>query len=257
MMTKSYYIFWILLSLAHAGFAYEFRVWEDVNGNQFRGRFVKELLGKMVIEDKDGNIKRVEIEDLSELDQKFARTRVPPEIDANVSRKSHQIAPRPADSPQPITMNEYQIKVELRKKNQRPFTGRLRAEIFMIAEENISGDYVLMNKTTEEFLFPLISKNVTVELKTPWVRMKIYEGGYMGNGTRIGQVYAGYLLVVSTMQGDICYTDTSLRPWIEDPEVIQNLRDLWMKGRALWLSRLFNEKGEKIPPPRPSPTTSA
>ena len=128
----------------------------------------------------------------------------------------------------------------------------------MIAEENISDDYVLMHKTDAEFLFPLKKKNAAVELETPWVEMRIYEGGYMGAGSRIGQDYAGYLLVVSTLQGEICYTDASprsLRPLVEDPEVINNLRDLWIQGRPLWLSRLFDKTGKQIPPPRPTKGT--
>ena len=251
----------VLLFALTAG-AFEVRVWETANGDQFKGRFVREVLDKLIIEKEDGTTETVEVEDLSELDQKYARTMVPPELDAKVSRKSRQGRKRPDSySNMPIIINDYTISVELKKKSQRPFTSRLKAEIFMIAEENISGNYVLMHKTDAEFLFPLKKKNAVVELTTPPVRMKIYPGGFlggMGPGTRIGQDYAGYLLVVSTLQGDICYTDSSprsLRPLVEDPEVINNLRDLWIQGRPLWLSRLFDKTGKQIPPPRPTKGT--
>lgn len=255
MMAKLYLIFWICIFFSQAAPAYEFRVWETVNGDQFEGRFVKELFGKLTIESENGTIEIIEVQELSELDQKFIRTKIPPEIEAKVFRTSNQISPRPADRPLPITINEYQLKIEIKKKSQRPFTSRLKAELFMIAEEAISSDYVLMDLTQKEFIFPAITKNTTVEILSPWVKMQIYQGGYMGAGTRIGQSYAGYLMVISTMQGDIVYTDTSLRPWIEDPEVIKNLRQLWINGKASWVSRFFDKTGKKILPPRPPKTS--
>lgn len=256
-IAKPYFILLGFLLMAQTVWAFDVRVWEYANGDQFKGRFVRELLDKLIIEKEDGMTETVAIEDLSELDQKYTRTMVPPELDAKVSRVSRQGRKRPDPfRNNPMIINDYTLTVELRKKTQRPFTSRLKAEIFMIAEENISGNYVLMDKTEAEFVFPLKKKNAAVELKTPPIRMRIYPGGSdriggMGPATRIGQDYAGYLLVVSTMQGDICYTDTSLRPWIEDPDVINNLRDLWIQGRPLWLSRLFDKTGKKIPPPRP------
>lgn len=252
-MRKLYFILMAVVSVAQAGMSYEIRTWEDVSGNQFEGRFYREIFGKLTIEAEDGTQKTFELEDLSELDKKYVRTMVPPELEAKVSRKTRQLDTR-ENSRRMVTNFKYQLFVELKKKSQRAFTSRLKAEIFMICEENIENEYVLMHKTTAEFILPITTKNATVELESPWVPMRIWQGvGAWSGAARLGQDYAGYLLVISTMQGDICYTDTSLRPWIEDPQVIENLRDLWVQGAGSWLSRLFDENGEKVPVPRPPP----
>ena len=70
------------------------------------------------------------------------------------------------------------------------------------------------------------------------------KGGYAGTE------YEGYLVVISSKAGDIVYVETSLSTWIEDPQVIENLRELYMAGAADWISRLFDKEGKKIPPPR-------
>lgn len=249
-MAKFYLILFILLSFAQVGSAYEMRVWEDKDGNQYKGRFVKEIFGKLTIEDEEGNTHILVIDDLSELDKKYTRTMVPPNLTAEVFRKTRQLPTRERPR-RMVTKDAYQLRVEIQKKSQRPFTSRLRAELFMIGEENISGNYVLMDLTTEDFLFPIITKNAKVEFSTAWVPYTTFQGVGRWNDARLGQDYAGYLLVISTLEGDICFTDTSLRPWIEEPEVIQKLRDLWMTGRPTWLARLFDEEGNKLTPPRP------
>src|SRR6056297_1143435 len=120
-IAKPYLILWALLLLVQVGRAYEVRVWEYANGDQFKGRFVREVLGKLIIEKEDGTTETVEVEELSELDQKYSRTMVPPELDAKVSRKSRQGRKRPDSySNMPIIINDYTISVELKKKSQRP-----------------------------------------------------------------------------------------------------------------------------------------
>lgn len=257
-MRKFYFLLLTLVFVAQAGSAYEVRVWEDVDGNKFEGRFYREIFGKLTIEAEDGTQKTFELEELSELDKKYVRTMVPPELEAKVSRKTRQLPGR--ENPRRMVTNfRYKLFVELKKKSQRPFTSRLKAELFMIAEENIEDDYCLIHKTTAEFILPIKKKNATVELESPWVPMRLWQGTGQsyGNAARLGMDYAGYLLVISTMQGEICLTDTSLgssfNRWIEQPETIRNLQDLWVQGRGSWLSRLFDKTGSKVPVPRPPP----
>jgi len=258
-MRTLYLILTVVICVAQAGWAYDIRIWEDVDGNQFEGRFYREIFDKLTIEDEEGNQKTFEVEDLSELDKKYLRTIVPPELEAKVSRKTRQLPGRENPRRQ-VTNFRYKIFIEVKKKSQRPFTSRLKAEIFMIAEENTESEYCLINKTTAEFILPLKKKNTVIEMESPWVPMRIWEGvGAWPRGARLGMDYAGHLLVISNMQGDICLTDSNLdssfNRWIRDPETIQNLRDLWTRypGRGAWLSRLFDKTGSKVPVPRPPP----
>ena len=144
-MCKLRFLLWIVFSFALAGSAYESRIWEDVNGNQFEGRFVKELFGKLTIKAEDGTEKVFLLEDLSELDQKYLRTQVPPKMDISVTYKEVDIEPRPAIMMRVILTKDSQLTIEITKKSQRPFTSRLKAEIMVIAEECVSGDPVLMD----------------------------------------------------------------------------------------------------------------
>lgn len=251
-MSTLRFVLWIVFSFALAGSAYELRIWEDVTGNQFEGRFVKELFGKLTVEAEDGTEKKFLLEDLSELDQKYLRTQVPPEMDVSSTYKEVDVQTRPAIMDRVILTRDAQLTVEITKKSQRPFTSRLKVEIMLIAEECVSGNPVLMDITSREFLLPSVSKNATVELKSGVVRMEKsqedrFEGGYAG------QEYDGYMVVISTLDGDIVYVESSLQSWFEEPEVIENLRELWVAGRPSWVSRIFSKesRGKKVPPPRP------
>lgn len=252
-MCKLRLILWVVFSFVLAGSAYESRTWEDVDGNQFEGRFKKELFGKLTIKAEDGAEKTFQLETLSELDQKYLRTQVPPKMDVSVTYKEVDIETRPAIMFRVILTRDSQLAVEITKKTQRPFTSRLKAEIMLIAEECVSGDPVLMDITTREFLMPSISKNATVELKSRIVRLEKYQQGSLEGGYA-GQEYDGYMVVISTLDGNIVYVESSLQSWFEEPEVIENLRELWVAGRSSWISRLFNKesRGKKVPPQRPS-----
>ena len=87
----------ILCGCAAFSLAYELREWKDVNGKSFTGRFVRELFGKLTIEDDEGNDSVFEIEDLSDLDKKYIRVMIPPKIEAVVRTQSNKLEPRPAD----------------------------------------------------------------------------------------------------------------------------------------------------------------
>lgn len=251
-MFKMRLIFWVFVSFVLAGSAHELRIWEDVNGNQFEGRFVKELFGKMTVEAEDGTKKVFLLDDLSKLDQKYLRTMVPPKMDITVTHKEVDVQTRPAIMMRVILTRDFQFTVKITKKSQRPFTARLKAEIMLIAKECVTGDPVLMDITSNEFLFPEVTKNATVEMKSRMVRMEKSQQNNLDGGYA-GQEYEGYLVVVSTLDGDIVYVESSLPKWFEEPEVIENLRELWIAGRPSWFSRIFTKesKGKKVPPPRP------
>jgi hypothetical protein len=46
-MEKRYFIWFLIAALTCLAGAHELRIWEDVNGNQFEGRFLRELFGKL------------------------------------------------------------------------------------------------------------------------------------------------------------------------------------------------------------------
>lgn len=250
-------IFYILLFFAAAGSAYEIRIWEDVTGSQYKGRFLRELFDKLTIETEDGGLKAFELKDLSELDQRYLRVMVPPKVEAEVISRSADVEPLPMALPRDDFSKKHQVTVHIEKKSQRPFTSRLRAEIFLIAEEVEGSNYILLDMTQKEFLLPTIQKGASVELKSNTVQTREFRD--VISSEMKGEKYDGYLLVVSSLQGETVLVESNLPPWIEDPEVIRNLRELFITGAASVRSRHFDKTGKKVPPARPehrSPATT-
>lgn len=243
-------IMMFFFSFILAGSAYELRVWEDVDGNRFEGRFVKELFGKLTVEAEDGSTKTFELENLSELDQKYLRVKVPPKAELAVEVKSTSIEPRPMTIEKEMQMDAYQVNVKVTKKSQRPFTSRLKAEIFLIAEEVEGDNYVLLERTEKEFLMPTISKGTEVELKSKIAKTLKFRDE-MSSALK-GEDFKGYLAVISSMEGEIVLLNSNLPAWLEDPQVIQNLRELSITGAPSVYSRHFDKTGKKVPPPRPA-----
>ena len=124
-MSKIRWVLLLFIFFVLIGSAYELRVWEDLDGNQFEGRFVKEMFGKLTVEAEDGSTKTFELEKLSELDQKYLRVKVPPKMAVDVQTQHNSIAPRPMTRiKREIILDAYQATVLIAKKSQRPFTSR-------------------------------------------------------------------------------------------------------------------------------------
>jgi len=244
-------ILWILFSFVLAGFAYEVRAWEDLDGNQFEGRFLREMFGKLTVEGTNGNPKVFHLEELSELDQKYLRVRVPPKIKVEVTIESKQIPDRPMFLVAEEETTDYQATVRITKKSQRPFTSRLKLETFLVAEELQGSNRILLNRTEDEFLLPAVTKGAEVELKSQRARTEVFRG-VMSRALK-GEDFEGYLVAVSTLQDEIILIKSNLPSWAETPEVIKNLRELSIRGAPSVRSRHFDKTGRKVPPPRPSP----
>jgi len=248
-MCKLRLILLILLSFVLAGSAYEVRIWEDVDGNQVEGRFLREMFGKLTIEAEDGGTRGFNLEELSEVDQKYLRVVVPPKIEVEVRSKTESIPDRPQYLKRDEDTFEHQVTVVVTKKSQRPFTSRLKADIFLIAEEVEGSNHILLNRTENEFLLPTVTKGVEIEFKSSLVRTTVFRD--IISQVMKGEDFQGYLVVISTLQDEIVLMDSNLPSWFEDPEIIENLRELSIRGAPSVRSRHFDKTGKKVPPPRP------
>lgn len=239
----------LLFCSVMTGSAYELRVWEDTDGNRFEGRFLRELFGKLTIEGEDGSTQTFELEKLSELDQRYLRVKVPPKIEVEIKIKSSSVAPRQMATVREVSYEDYQAAIVITKKSQRPFTSRLKAEIFLVAKEVEGSNYILLDRTEREFLMPTVSKGSELELKSRIVRTTKFRD--LMAGEMKGEEFAGSLAVISSMEGEIVLVETTLSPsWFKDPQVINNLRELSITGAPSIRSRHFDKTGKKVPPPR-------
>lgn len=247
-MKTTDWIFLVLLGTVFAGSAYEVRTWQDTDGTEFKGRFYREMFGKLTIETEEGDKKVLAISDLSDLDKKYVRVMVPPLIDVEVRKNVVEIPPRPAMWTRMEKKFNNISSARITKKSQRPFTSRLQAEFFLIGEEYGDGDYLLLSYKKGDFLL-LEEKDFQHTFKSEIGRTTLSED-LLTRRPR-GEEYVGHILVLSSMQGDVIRIDSQAPKWMQEPEILDNLRELWVRGAPSIRSRYFDKTGQKVPPPRP------
>ena len=244
----------VFLSLSFSARAAEMRIWEDKNGNRYEAEFVRELFDQMTLRCKDGTEVRIPVDDFSEHDQKYMRVMVPPKISVDVSRKMWPKPKPPETWGSSDTVMMVQGRVTIVKESKRIFTSRLNAELFMIAEEVDGDHYVLLSKTDSSFLLGDHNDGIHLFASEPVMTRKYEEYGPAGLR---GEEYSGYLVVVSDAQGNVLDIKTDIPGgWIEAPEVIENLRDLWLRGAPSLRSRHFDRTGKKAQLTRPKAYTT-
>jgi len=227
----------------------EVRVWEDVKGRQYKAEFVHELFDKVTLRDVNGTEFRLGVEDLSELDQRYLRVKVAPEIKIDFSKTS-SVKPKPKETMDLdndiIIITAAEVKIE--KNSQRPYTSRLHAELYLIARDITGGGFVLLSKTDSDFLFTEKESHI---FKSEPVTSRTFEQN-SGESERRGEEYAGYLVVVRDFEDKIVAVKTDMPDWILDHNVINSLRDIYMRGAGSLRSRYFDKTGHKAPVPRPN-----
>ena len=236
----------VILSLCSGAFA-DYRIWMDRDGNEIEAEFVRELFDKVTLRKKNGSEVRMALDEFSELDQKYLRVKVPPAIDVEVKHRDWIWEEPPVldGRDNPITCHKVAVRVE--KKSKRPYTSRLYAEIFFIGEEVEGNDnMILVWKEDFDFIFPEGSRSSYYDYKSKEFRTAkdtLYESGRTS-----GETYSGYILVIRDVEGTELLHKTNVRgKWADDPEVIKNLRELWVRGRASIRSRHFDQNtGKKV-----------
>jgi hypothetical protein len=247
-MRKKNLILFIACVCALAGQAYELRDWEDANGNRFKGRFVRELFGKLTIEDNDGNLETLAIEELSDVDKKYIRVMIPPKIEVEIRTKSRRMKKRPATNVQDDIEEVHSIVAQIAKKSQRPFTSRLNIEAFVVAEEVEGDNYILLGRFEDSFLL-IEEKDYQYTFESKPVLTTQFTD--ICSESRKGELYDGHVLIITSQEGEQILLDSNLPTWMQQPELLDKLRKLSARGAPSLRSRHFDKNGEKVPPPRP------
>jgi hypothetical protein len=246
---------WVLIVVSMTFFsvvqASEIRVWEKNNGEKIEAQFVDEMFGKMILRKSDGKEVAVPVEALSEHDQKYLRVMVPPKVSIDFEKHEWPYKKPPELWATSDIVEWIKGTVTIRKMSKRVFTSRLYAELFLIAKEVDGNHHILLQKTDTSFLLGDHNDNQHVFSSEP-VTVRKYDE--QGPSSWRGEIYDGYLIVVSDKNGTILTTKTDYPgQWIQTPEMIANLRELWIKGSASIRSRHFDEKGKKAAVTRPLP----
>ena len=247
MMTKIFFTVFIFFVATSAGFAYEMRTWSLQDGTQVKGRFYREMFGKLTVESEDGTRTVLAITDLSDLDKKYVRVMIPPKIEVQSRTSKTVLEPRPAFYKSDDIETVVQVKVEIQKKSQRPFTSRLNAEIFLVADEVEGDNYILLSRSEGDFL--LLEENDFMHVFRS-EKYKTVDFRDVMTGLRKGEEYNGHVLLITSMQGDLVMTDSNLPGWMQEPEILEKLGELSLRGASSVRSRHFNKNGDQVPPPR-------
>jgi len=192
----------------------EMRIWEDTSGTSVKAEFVREIFGAVELRRPDGGLQSIPLEKLSAQDTEYLRTRIPPEIEL-VVRKQKRGKVRNEDFVRDgDVINVVTADIQVKKKSRPPFTGILRAEVYLIGKEVATDDYRLSGRETYQVQFTEENQGVCTFQSS--ADFRVYEE-YNELEVR-GAEYAGYLVIVMDSMGNRLATQTDLS-WLKDEKI--------------------------------------
>ncbi len=250
-MKKVWFMILVVSALSHLAYP-EVRTWKTKDGRTYEAEFVHELFDKLTLRTASGEEVRIPVDAFSEHDQKYIRVKIPPVMELDF-RKATSIKPKPPENSDPDSdvITILSGKVTIKKKSNRTFTSRLKAELFLIGREVQDGDfYILLSKTESFFLLGEHNNDEHVFQSSP-IELQVYTAfGVL----RRGPEYRGYLIAVSDMDGNIVHVETNIS-WLADK--VSQLQALYSRGSASVYSRYFDKETiTKQSPPPPPPNIS-
>lgn len=136
---RSLLFFYLVFPLL--GFA-EMREWRDKNGNILSAVYVNKIGGKVVLKDEHGKIYKLDPSKLSEEDQYYLNNAMPPTFELTFKRTQYK---------EESFANVYYVagSLVIEKKNKEPYTGELKAVLFMIGLDEERDTYVIFDRAEE------------------------------------------------------------------------------------------------------------
>jgi len=179
----------------------DMRTWNSKKGSTIEAEYVNDVGGKVVLKGADGKQRKVPIAALSEKDQEYIYCLKPPKIDINVKKGLRRgDSGRDYDNKSQVV----QCEVAIKKTGTRPYTGDLKAELFVFGVEVVSDMYVLMDKKNTSFKFTKENKG---EHSFTGTRIDLE---YDDNDTaQFGTKFEGFLVVVTDSVGEIIDVSSS------------------------------------------------
>lgn len=188
----------ILLSCFICGSALaEMRLWEDKKGNSLEAEYQCMVMGKVVLRDRKGKDHKLSLSSLSEKDQKFLQTKLPPDI--NIEFKKWQDRKTRYSS----STVEMRGEITLTKTSRLPYEAGLKAILFMIGEDSYEDEYIMMDRA--EFTFDF-KKEKEHTFEGEKFKMHQDKDAYDNDD---GVEYRGYLVIIYDAGGEVMLVKAS------------------------------------------------
>jgi len=181
-MRKIVVIGWVLVVVLQSTFA-EYRIWKDKKGHSIEAEFVCERSGLVMIKKRDGKILKLPKGKLSDADQKYLASEIPPKVELIFSK--NQDRRNQSDSYAVVDM---ECKVTVKKKSKAVYDESLQIILLVIGRDKREKRYIMMDRAEAKFDFKQ-SKIFLLEGK----RFRMEEYRYDNN---YGTEYVGFLVVV-------------------------------------------------------------
>ena len=223
MIMMKYFIF-LTVCLLSIGSRAETRIWTFRNGKTLEAEFIAYSGADVALKGPRGKVKKIPIERFSPKDLEYLELSNPPDLELALGKSSTQRVYPPTYSQQELPRQTlFKFTARVRQKSGRIYHRPLTLEMFLIGKENAGDKYVLYEYRKEEFSLPEGSGSI-FELRTDEIPVT----EYVQNAQLRGDAYAGYILVVTDIRGQVIASKAKKEDWLS---IVENLRRL-PKGKT-------------------------
>ncbi len=195
------------------------RIWNHSSGKTFEADFVSVIGDKVALKLSSGKTQKIPLADLSEEDIEFIELSRPPEFVIHFKKKCEQktfsISKYASNRP-PERHCSYGVSVKQRGTGK--YNHEVNIEFFSIGQERIGNKYIILDHQTSSFV-PSVENKRSHEFISS--RNVILESYPAYTGESFGEDYAGYIVILTDVRGDVIEIDTSKKWLAENLETLR------------------------------------
>lgn len=166
----------------------EYRIWTFTNDTVMEAEFVCMTGGNVVIRERSGKELKFLPDSLVEEDRRYVESRIPPELNIDVSKISDNLGTGGA-------VDWFRCQVSIRQIDTRPYSGELTVIMLVLGEDQRSGESVVSTRIQQTFNLKDFTDK-PFELMSDRVK-------FQRSSSKSGQIYSGYLVVVNDPHGQV------------------------------------------------------
>jgi len=177
----------------------EARIWKDKKGHEIEAELMSMQAGKVFLKRSNGKTLRISKKSLSEADQEFLATKIPPKVKIDFKKSQD----RRSDG-----YDVYMTgKIIITKKSAPTYSGTLTATLIMIGKYENRAAFIILDKASNTFTF---TNSKTFVLKGKLFRM--YNSYY----SSYGQKYMGYIALITDADGKLVEVKSNRKEFLKD-----------------------------------------